>query len=46
MAGFTLGPVPGGLPLERFWWGSVFLLDVPGAVAASSPRRHRAARSR
>ncbi|SNT07395.1 MFS transporter, DHA2 family, multidrug resistance protein [Streptosporangium subroseum] len=28
-AGAALGPVLGGLLLERFWWGSVFLLAVP-----------------
>ena len=25
----ALGPVTGGLLLERFWWGSVFLVNVP-----------------
>jgi DHA2 family multidrug resistance protein-like MFS transporter len=29
MAGVALGPVAGGLMLEHFWWGSVFLLAVP-----------------
>ncbi|MFC9433733.1 MFS transporter [Nocardia sp. NPDC057030] len=29
MVGSALGPVVGGLLLERFWWGSVFLLGVP-----------------
>ncbi|MFG3436511.1 MFS transporter [Nonomuraea sp. NPDC047897] len=29
MAGTALGPVIGGLLLEYFWWGSVFLLGVP-----------------
>ncbi|MFC5667264.1 MFS transporter [Kitasatospora misakiensis] len=28
-AGATLGPVAGGLLLDHFWWGSVFLLAVP-----------------
>ncbi|MGH2805148.1 MAG: MFS transporter, partial [Thermoleophilaceae bacterium] len=28
-AGGALGPLAGGLLLERFWWGSVFLLAVP-----------------
>lgn len=28
-AGFAVGPVVGGLLLERFWWGSVFLVNVP-----------------
>lgn len=27
--GAAIGPVLGGLLLERFWWGSVFLLNVP-----------------
>ena len=27
--GAVLGPVIGGLLLEHFWWGSVFLLNVP-----------------
>ncbi|MFE9243561.1 MFS transporter [Nocardiopsis sp. NPDC006938] len=29
MAGGALGPVVGGVLLEFFWWGSVFLLAVP-----------------
>lgn len=28
-AGAALGPVVGGVLLERFWWGSVFLMAVP-----------------
>ncbi|MEV0617827.1 DHA2 family efflux MFS transporter permease subunit [Nonomuraea sp. NPDC050404] len=28
-AGFALGPVVGGLLLDHFWWGSVFLINVP-----------------
>ncbi|AXB41616.1 MFS transporter [Amycolatopsis albispora] len=31
-AGVALGPVAGGLLLEWFWWGSVFLLAVPVMV--------------
>ncbi|NUP80114.1 MAG: MFS transporter [Nonomuraea sp.] len=31
-AGAALGPVVGGLLLEHFWWGSVFLLAVPVIV--------------
>jgi EmrB/QacA subfamily drug resistance transporter len=27
--GVAIGPVVGGLLLEHFWWGSVFLLNVP-----------------
>jgi MFS transporter, DHA2 family, multidrug resistance protein len=29
MSGAAIGPVVGGLMLEHFWWGSVFLLAVP-----------------
>ena len=36
--GIALGPIVGGLLLSRFWWGSVFLINVPvaliGAVCA------------
>ncbi|TCP56451.1 DHA2 family multidrug resistance protein-like MFS transporter [Tamaricihabitans halophyticus] len=28
-AGIAIGPMIGGLLLEHFWWGSVFLLAVP-----------------
>jgi DHA2 family multidrug resistance protein-like MFS transporter len=28
-AGGAIGPVLGGILLERFWWGSVFLLALP-----------------
>ncbi|MBN6039838.1 MFS transporter [Amycolatopsis sp. 195334CR] len=28
-AGFAIGPVLGGVLLERFWWGSVFLINLP-----------------
>ena len=31
-AGTALGPVLGGALLERFWWGSVFLIGVPAMV--------------
>lgn len=30
--GIALGPVIGGLLLEAFWWGSVFLVNVPVIV--------------
>jgi DHA2 family multidrug resistance protein-like MFS transporter len=30
--GAVLGPVVGGVLLEHFWWGSVFLLNVPVMV--------------
>lgn len=32
MVGAAIGPVVGGALLERFWWGSVFLLGVPVMV--------------
>jgi EmrB/QacA subfamily drug resistance transporter len=31
-AGIALGPIVGGLLLEHFWWGSVFLINVPIAI--------------
>ncbi|MEU3734695.1 MFS transporter [Streptomyces sp. NPDC033538] len=30
--GMALGPVVGGVMLNHFWWGSVFLLAVPVAI--------------
>ena len=32
-AGIALGPIVGGLLLEAFWWGSVFLINVPVILA-------------
>lgn len=32
--GAALGPVIGGVLLEYFWWGSVFLINVPVVVVA------------
>ena len=32
--GVVLGPVVGGWLLERFWWGSVFLVNVPVVALA------------
>jgi len=32
-AGAAIGPLVGGVLLERFWWGSVFLLAVPVMAA-------------
>ena len=43
-AGGALGPIVSGALLERFWWGSAFLVNVPvvavtaAAVAVYSPR--------
>ncbi|MFI6097177.1 MFS transporter [Lentzea sp. NPDC051213] len=32
--GFAAGPVIGGALIKHFWWGSVFLINVPVAVLA------------
>jgi EmrB/QacA subfamily drug resistance transporter len=32
--GVALGPLTGGFLLEHFWWGSVFLVNVPIVVVA------------
>jgi len=32
MGGAAIGPVVGGVLLENFWWGSVFLLGVPAMI--------------
>ncbi|MBB5800939.1 DHA2 family multidrug resistance protein-like MFS transporter [Saccharothrix ecbatanensis] len=32
MGGMVIGPVVGGVLLEQFWWGSVFLMAVPVMV--------------
>ncbi len=29
MVGLPLGPIVGGLLLQNFWWGSVFVINVP-----------------
>lgn len=34
IVGASLGPVLGGALLEAFWWGSVFLINVPLVVVA------------
>jgi EmrB/QacA subfamily drug resistance transporter len=33
-AGVPLGPIVGGYLLEHFWWGAVFLVNVPVVVVA------------
>jgi len=33
-AGAAVGPVAGGFLLEHFWWGSVFLVNVPLVISA------------
>jgi DHA2 family multidrug resistance protein-like MFS transporter len=51
-ASFALGPVVGGLLLDHFWWGSVFLINVPvmalvlavGAVILPESRNPRPGR--
>src|ERR1700760_1701502 len=51
-AGVLIGPTLGGLLLSHFWWGSVFLINVPLAALAligvlltvpetAEPSRHR-----
>ena len=30
--GIPLGPIVGGYLLEHFWWGSIFLINVPIAI--------------
>ncbi len=39
MGGMTVGPLIGGALLERFWWGSAFLLGVPvmGLLLVTAP---------
>ncbi|SDM44343.1 drug resistance transporter, EmrB/QacA subfamily [Nonomuraea jiangxiensis] len=34
MLGVVVGPTLGGFLLEHYWWGSVFLLNIPIAVLA------------
>ncbi len=34
IVGAALGPIIGGALLQHFWWGSVFLINVPVVVAA------------
>ena len=34
MLAFPIGPIVGGWLLTHFWWGSVFLINVPAVVLA------------
>ncbi|MGW0949100.1 MFS transporter [Streptomyces sp. NPDC002623] len=34
VVGTALGPILGGLLLQHFWWGSVFLINVPVVILA------------
>lgn len=34
--GVAVGPITGGLLLEHFWWGSVFLINIPIVVAGAA----------
>jgi len=34
MLSFPIGPIVGGYLLDHFWWGSVFLINVPVVVLA------------
>jgi EmrB/QacA subfamily drug resistance transporter len=34
MLSFPIGPIVGGYLLDHFWWGSVFLINVPVVVVA------------
>ena len=43
-AGAAIGPLLGGLLLEHFWWGSVFLIARAGDGAAAGARPGPAAR--
>ena len=45
-AGTAVGPVVGGFLLEHFWWGSVFLINLPVMVVLVARRHQAAARSR
>ncbi|MFE0138034.1 MFS transporter [Streptomyces sp. NPDC059037] len=30
--GFAIGPLVGGVMLDHFWWGAIFLINIPVAV--------------
>jgi EmrB/QacA subfamily drug resistance transporter len=37
--GIGLGPIAGGLLLKHFWWGSIFLVNIPVVIAAVTAGR-------
>ena len=37
--GIGIGPIAGGLLLEHFWWGSIFLVNIPVVIAAIAAGR-------
>ena len=41
--GAAVGPLIGGILLEYFWWGSVFLINVPIIVVALVAAKHSGA---
>jgi MFS transporter, DHA2 family, multidrug resistance protein len=45
-AGAAMGPLLGGLLLEHFWWGSVFLINIPIVVLLLLLGRHLLPESR
>ena len=42
--GIALGPVLSGILLEHFWWGSVFLINIPAMVLLLAARAGAGAR--
>ncbi|WP_099288267.1 MFS transporter [Mycobacterium persicum] len=34
--GVAVGPISGGWLLEHFWWGSIFMVNIPIAIIASA----------
>lgn len=37
--GIGIGPIAGGFLLEHFWWGAIFLVNVPVVIAAITAGR-------
>jgi EmrB/QacA subfamily drug resistance transporter len=37
--GIGIGPIAGGLLLEHYWWGSIFLVNIPVVVGAITAGR-------